>query len=205
MATIPELNAIERKKLVKQSECLYKLSHFTQDETLLLLYRYHGLTSDKIDRVLFCDLLHDWFGMTDDYFMDKVFKAFDKDSDGFLNQEEWVKGLSMFLRGTLAEKIEYCFSIYDLNSDGYITREEMFHMLKNTLIKQPTEEDPEEGIKELIEILMKKMDHDNDSKVSLQDFKTTVEAERLLIEAFGPCLPEEKYCERFAAETLTRI
>lgn len=35
-----------------------------------------------------------------------VFKAFDKDSDGFLNQEEWVKGLSMFLRGTLAEKIE---------------------------------------------------------------------------------------------------
>ena len=83
-----------------------------------------------------------------------VFKAFDKDSDGFLNQEEWVKGLSMFLRGTLAEKIECkqslytrkdvhcfssfsldCFSIYDLNSDGYITREEMFHMLKNTLIK----------------------------------------------------------------------
>lgn len=37
-------------------------------------------------------------------------------------------------------------------------------------------------------------DHDNDSKVSLQDFKTTVEAERLLIEAFGPCLPEEKVC-----------
>lgn len=71
---------------------------------------------------MFCDLLHDWFGMTDDYFMDKgnmycnvyiymyntdlVFKAFDKDSDGFLNQEEWVKGLSLFLRGTLGEKIE---------------------------------------------------------------------------------------------------
>jgi Ca2+-binding EF-hand superfamily protein len=28
-----------------------------------------------------------------------------------------------------------CFSIYDLNGDGFITREEMFHMLKNTLIK----------------------------------------------------------------------
>lgn len=35
-----------------------------------------------------------------------VFKAFDKDSDGSLNQEEWIKGLSMFLRGTLNEKIE---------------------------------------------------------------------------------------------------
>ena len=88
-----------------------------------LLYRFHLLTSGKseakIDRVKFCDLLHDWFGMTDDYFMDKgteqkknnskfpiVFKAFDRDSDGYLNQEEWIKGLSMFLRGTLNEKIE---------------------------------------------------------------------------------------------------
>ena len=43
----------------------------TQDETLRLLYRYCALTNDKIDRVKFCDLLHDWFGMTDDYFMDK--------------------------------------------------------------------------------------------------------------------------------------
>ena len=43
----------------------------TQDETLCLLYRYRALTTDKIDRVKFCDLLHDWFGMTDDYFMDK--------------------------------------------------------------------------------------------------------------------------------------
>lgn len=40
------------------------------------------------------------------YNTDLVFKAFDKDSDGFLNQEEWVKGLSLFLRGTLGEKIE---------------------------------------------------------------------------------------------------
>jgi Ca2+-binding EF-hand superfamily protein len=162
-----------------------------------------GLPIDKIDRVKFCDLLHDWFGMTDDYFMDKVFKAFDKDSDGYLNREEWIKGLSMFLRGNLQEKIEYCFSIYDLNGDGFITREEMFHMLKNTLIKQPTEEDPEEGIKELIEILIKKMDHDNDSKLSLQDFKMTIEDERLLIEAFGPCLPEERYIEDFVNKMLT--
>lgn len=64
-------NAIERKNLLKQAETLYKVSHFTQEETLKLLYRYRALTADKIDRVKFCDLLHDWFGMTDDFFMDK--------------------------------------------------------------------------------------------------------------------------------------
>lgn len=44
-----------------------------------------------------------------------------------------------------------------MNSDGYISREEMFHMLKNSLLKQPSEEDPDEGIKDLVEITLKKM------------------------------------------------
>ena len=30
-------------------------------------------------------------------------------------------------------------------------------MLKNTMIKQPTEEDPDEGIKDLVETMVKKM------------------------------------------------
>lgn len=50
-----------------------------------------------------------------------------------------------------------CFNVYDLNDDGYITREEMFQLLKDCLIRQPTEEDPDEGIKDLVEIVLKKM------------------------------------------------
>ena len=49
------------------------------------------------------------------------------------------------------------FTVYDLNGDGFISREEMFQMLKNSLVKQPTEEDPDEGIKDLVEITLKKM------------------------------------------------
>lgn len=50
-----------------------------------------------------------------------------------------------------------CFHVYDLNGDKYISREEMFHMLKDSLIRQPSEEDPDEGIKDLVEIILKKM------------------------------------------------
>lgn len=50
-----------------------------------------------------------------------------------------------------------CFHVYDLNGDNYISREEMFHMLKDSLIRQPSEEDPDEGIKDLVEIILKKM------------------------------------------------
>lgn len=50
-----------------------------------------------------------------------------------------------------------CFEVFDLNGDGFISKEEMFHMLKNSLLKQPSEEDPDEGIKDLVEITLKKM------------------------------------------------
>lgn len=53
--------------------------------------------------------------------------------------------------------LSVCFDVYDLNGDGFISREEMFHLLKHSLTKQPTEEDPEEGTKDLVEIVMKKM------------------------------------------------
>ena len=51
--------------------------------------------------------------MSDDYFMDRVFRAFDKDSDGFVSKEEWVLGLSVFLRGSLDEKMK-CRALFQL-------------------------------------------------------------------------------------------
>jgi len=43
-----------------------------------------------------------------------VFKAFDKDSDSFVNMEEWIRGLSVFLRGTLDEHLKCMHSVYFL-------------------------------------------------------------------------------------------
>ncbi|XP_063268440.1 calaxin isoform X3 [Prinia subflava] len=85
-----------------------------------------------------------------------------------------------------------CFAVYDLNGDGYISREEMFQMLKNSLLIQPADEEPDEGVKDLVEIALKKMDYDRDGKLSFADFEQAVRDEKLLLEAFGPCLPDIK-------------
>jgi Ca2+-binding EF-hand superfamily protein len=58
-----------------------------------------------MDRFKFRDILQNSFDMTDDFMMDKVFKTFDRDNDGYLSMVEWVYGLSTFLRGTHEEKI----------------------------------------------------------------------------------------------------
>ncbi|XP_037984230.1 EF-hand calcium-binding domain-containing protein 1 isoform X2 [Motacilla alba alba] len=121
-----------------------------------------------------------------------VFSTFDKDNTGCITVEEWVEGLAVLLRGTLEEKMKYCFAIYDLNGDGYISKEEMFQMLKHSLLIQPADEEPDEGVKDLVEIALKKMDYDHDGKLSFTDFEKAVRDENLLLEAFGPCLPDIK-------------
>lgn len=41
-----------------------------------------------------------------------VFRGFDKDNDGCVNVSEWIVGLSLFLRGTLEEKMKCKISGY---------------------------------------------------------------------------------------------
>uniref|UniRef100_A0A8C5LHI2 EF-hand domain-containing protein n=1 Tax=Leptobrachium leishanense TaxID=445787 RepID=A0A8C5LHI2_9ANUR len=189
--------AMNRKNLQKLAEGLCKtVRHFSKKEMESLIRLYQNIvkrpidpnTRGGIDRNTFRNILHNTFGMTDDMLMDRVFRGFDKDNDSYINVSEWI---------------EDCFGVYDLNGDGYISREEMFHMLKNSLLKQPTEEDPDEGIKDLVEITLKKMDYDHDSKLSYTDFDKAVRDENLLLEAFGPCLPDSKSIRAFECEAFT--
>ncbi|CAL8296533.1 unnamed protein product [Lota lota] len=196
------MSSLNRKLIQNLAETISKhVKHFNKSEVECLIRLFNGLMGDQtasgravhgLDRGKFRNTLHNTFGMTDDMLMDGVFRAFDKDNDSFVSVKEWTEGLSVFLRGTLDEKIKYCFDVYDLNGDGYISREEMFHMLKNSLIRQLTEEDPDEGIKDLVEITVKKMDHDHDGRLSFLDFEKAVKEENLLLEAFGTCLPDAK-------------
>ncbi|CAH1173870.1 unnamed protein product [Phaedon cochleariae] len=149
--------------------------------------------SEGIDRIVFTEVLHNTFDIiTENTLMDRIFCVWDNNNCGLITIENWFRGMSLFLKGSVADQIEYCFAVYDLNSDGFITKDEMFQLLRNSLIKHPQEEDPDENVKDLVDIVMKKIDKDKDGKVSLRDFQVTVEEEPLLLEAFGKCLPTQE-------------
>lgn len=82
--------------------------------------------------------------------------------------------------GTLyfrAYQIYFAVQVYDLNGDGFVTREEMLQWLKTSLIRQSHEDDSDEGVKELIDIIIKKLDCvDHDNRVSL---KVSEESQRI--------------------------
>lgn len=102
--------------------------YFTRDEVLKILRACDDyVTKSKnpqkgMDRMSFRELLHDQFNMSDDVIMDRVFRAFDTDNDAYVSSHEMISGLSVFLRGAIKEKADYCFNVYDMNSDGYISR-----------------------------------------------------------------------------------
>ncbi|KAM9823811.1 calaxin [Neosynchiropus ocellatus] len=179
--------------------------HFSSTEVQCLVRHFHLLLREPttpggsqvgLDCGQFKWFLFKVFGMTDDTIMHEVFRTFDKDTDGIVSVREWIEGLSVCLRGSLDEKIKYCFHVYDLDSDEYISKEEMFHMLKNSLNREP-EDDPEDGVRDLVEIATKMMDHDHDGRLSYADFEETVKEENLLLEAFGTCLPDIEKIEAF--------
>ncbi|PAA53764.1 hypothetical protein BOX15_Mlig016142g2, partial [Macrostomum lignano] len=184
----------------KLAESLHKQTNFTKKECEHLLHMYRelaGADDVKLDRSKFKDILHCSFGMTDAMMIDHVFRAFDTDFDSSISQEEWLKGMSTFLRGTLDEKTQFAFRAYDLNSNGMISREEIFQLLKATLIKQPVEEDPDEGVRDLVEIVFKKFDTQKKGVIDYAQFKAMVAEEPLLLQALGPCLPDEKSADAF--------
>ncbi|XP_043486402.1 EF-hand calcium-binding domain-containing protein 1 [Polistes fuscatus] len=153
---------------------------------------------EGIDRSIFRNLLHNTFKViTEDMLVERLFCCWDRESESAIRLESWIMGLDVFLRGNLQDKIDFCFRVYDLNNDGFITKDEIFQLFKNCLIKQPGEEDPDEGIRDLSELALKKLDVDRDGKISFEDYETAVKKEPLLLEAFGQCLPTEENCTTF--------
>ncbi|XP_054727447.1 calaxin [Anastrepha obliqua] len=187
-----ELDALCRiyRKLI--SNCQYAAKTLAAGGSSAAIVKPHAAV-EGVDRIVFRELLHSTFDIvTEEILMERIFCCWDRAHEGLpLRLDGWLTGLSIFLRGSLAERANFCFRVYDLNGDGFITKDEMFTLLRNCLIKQPQDEDPDEGVKDLVEIVLKKFDLDKDGKVSIEDFMDTVEAEPLLLQAFGQCLPSE--------------
>lgn len=84
-----------------------------------------------LDKTILREVLYNTFDIvTEEVLMDRIFTVWDKGNLGLLTPECWLAGLSIFIKGTLGEKMLFCFSVYDVNSDGVITKDEMFSLLK---------------------------------------------------------------------------
>jgi Ca2+-binding EF-hand superfamily protein len=179
----------------QQLEYLSRHTHFNLDEVRSLHEMFKAMTTKmpipgEMDRILFREVFQRQFGMTNDIMLDQMYYFFDADHEGSISITEWIKNLSVLLRGNLDEQIKYCYTVYDLNGDGGIGRQEIENLLRGCLIKVPgIDEEMLENYKDLVDIVLKKLDGDKQGQVTFDSFRSAVYRDPLLLQALGECLP----------------
>lgn len=65
-------------------------------------------------------------------FMAEIFVFFDKDEDGLVDFDEFIRGLDIAERGNFQEKVAYCFEVYDLYGLQTLDIYTLRHLLKKS-------------------------------------------------------------------------
>ena len=60
-----------------------------------------------------------------------VFTTIDQNSNGTVNFEDFLIGLSILSRGTMDEKLRWIFNLYDINRDGKVTKDELLMIVSS--------------------------------------------------------------------------
>lgn len=92
---------------------------------------------------------------------------------------------------------------------GEISREDIYTLLSHAIVKSPTEEDREELTRDIVEILLKKMDLSTPKtqtpKINKADFAASVKGDHLLLEVFGRCMPTLEQSKAFITKKMLGI
>ncbi|KAF3841364.1 hypothetical protein F7725_007226, partial [Dissostichus mawsoni] len=102
-----------------------------------------------------------------------LFNAFDTTNNGSIKFKDFVMGLSILLRGTLREKLEWTFHLYDINKDGYINREEMTEIVRaiyDMMGKFTYPAIKGDVPQQHVDAFFRKMDKNKDGVVTLEEF-----------------------------------
>eukprot|EP00092_Neocalanus_flemingeri_P074053 GFUD01091516.1.p1 GENE.GFUD01091516.1~~GFUD01091516.1.p1 ORF type:complete len:195 (-),score=45.88 GFUD01091516.1:131-715(-) len=153
---------------------------------------YKGFMADcpegKLSPTTFCQIYSKCFPTGNaKEFCDHVFRTFDTDKNGEIDFKEFLLSIDVTSSGTPEEKLNWAFSMYDVDGNGWIDLEEMTklvgsiykmigtHQTQTHLAKYEAE------AKERAKGIFKRMDINNDGKVTKEEFtKTCLEDENLI-------------------------
>ncbi|KAE8279046.1 Kv channel-interacting protein 4 [Larimichthys crocea] len=168
-----ELSAVRHRP--EGLEQLEAQTRFSRKE-LQILYRgfKNECPSGVVNEDTFKDIYSQFFPQGDaSTYAHFLFNAFDTDHNGSVSFEDFVMGLSILLRGTIQEKLNWAFNLYDINKDGYITKEEMLDIMKaiyDMMGKCTYPVLKEETPRQHVEVFFQKMDKNKDGVVTIDEF-----------------------------------
>lgn len=199
----PKAEARFRSQHTDTIKELVKCTHFkhTELEALSLIYfkmLIESKSKSNVPRSMLRLILTNVLLITDDLMIDRVIQALDSGTTKFVTLDTWLRAMSLLLRGTFEEKVRYCFAVYDLQGHGIIKCPQMVTLMSRCFDTLP---EAEAGLaaKDLVDIMMKKMDMDNDGMLSFDEYQQSVVACPDMLQCLGQCLPDREAAYAFLA------
>lgn len=106
---------------------------------------------------------------------------------------EWMRAMTLFLRGTPEEQMRFCFGVYDRTGTNSINADQALMLLHDSALIRHQSMDQDElelELQGLVDVMMRKLDVDRDWVISFEDYCAVVTAQPLMLECFGRCLPD---------------
>jgi Ca2+-binding EF-hand superfamily protein len=109
---------------------LYLHSLVTQDELCILQKTWQDLADRTNGRGIDKETFLQYFPVTG-LLGERFFVQFDQKSNGVIDFDEFITGLSVSCRGTVDEKIHFLFNMYDVGKTGSVSKIEMSTLLNH--------------------------------------------------------------------------
>lgn len=119
-----------------------------------------------------------------------------------ISATDFVRSMSVILRGNLKERAKFVFQTYDEDKNGVLMKAiEFSHLMVdlfdvNISADNPTV-DPEQPTRETMEYLLRKFDVVKRNEVCFDDFFRVIQAEPMLLECLFPVFPSEERINAF--------
>ena len=110
-----------------------------------------------IPEIIFTEFLDYQF-----FICEKLFNAFDKKKQGFLNKQEFINGIYNLYSDSFRENAEIIFSLYDFNKDGFINKDDMKLLLSYIPSQENEYKKQIKLLRELDQILKETFDEENE-------------------------------------------
>lgn len=115
-------------------KALTDVTHFSADEIKALWFHFRSIATDPSELLMNKSDFQNAMTWRSPVLIDRMFALFDTDADGFINYNEFVKGLSILdSKASSLEKLQFSFNVYDSNRDGYINEDDIYDVTLATV------------------------------------------------------------------------
>lgn len=171
-AVILESKTTDRLNRIKKAKSLLKKTPLEPSAAMQLIKSFD---QEIVTRQVFLNnsqSLLNWSPVTSH----SIFSLFDENGEEKIEKLSISIGICLMVESSIDQSLELCFNVFDTDNSGYLSSSELLEMI----IKIESSLDGRSSFyTRENESLLKILDHNNDSKVSLAEFASTVKTNKI--------------------------